>query len=379
MEKVNIAFICPDIGIDFGRSRVIHYIISNLNLNNQEYSIYIITNRESNLDEFKKFNINIEYIPISLVRRNPVKFIVSFIKLFSIIKSKKIQLFHSHHRYSDLLLSFISKVISIKTLTTVHSFTFGFRQLSYSLDKIICVSNEVKNHLINEFNISHKKVKVVFNGISNPNIGIHNNNYNNFTVICVGRFDFDKGQDILIKAFEIIWQYKVKINLVLIGEYSPNFIKYAKKNNYQLSQKFKYDFKELLDRNSKRIKVLSSKSTPWEEISKAHVVVIPSRIESFGLVALEAGMLSRCVIAANTGGLKEIINDGENGLLFEPENHNDLSEKILYLYNNNNLIKEFGKNLNRVVQTKYTVEIMMRKYIEVYHELINSCNDKFRD
>ncbi|MCB9217971.1 MAG: glycosyltransferase family 4 protein [Ignavibacteriales bacterium] len=376
MEKINIVFICPDIGLDFGRSRIVHQIVANL-IKNNKYEITLVTNKNSNLDEYKNFNIKIEYIPISINGRNPIQFSIALLKFISLLRTNKIQIIHSHHRYSDLLVYVSSKFVKVKTLTTVHSYTFGFNKFSYALDRIICVSNDLKKHLENEFKISSEKLKVIYNGISQPSFKIEKNENtqikkDKITVLCVGRFDFDKGQDILINAFEKIWETEERINLVLVGEYSPNIIKYALKNNDEIRKKFRLNFEKLLDQNHKKIRLLTSKSTPWEEISKADIVVIPSRIETFGLVALEAGMSGKCVVASNIGGLREIVNENKNGLLFEKENFNELSEKIFYLYENQNLIHKYGTELLKDIMDKFTIQIMMKKYIEIYNKLLQN-------
>ncbi len=122
--------------------------------------------------------------------------------------------------------------------------------------------------------------------------------------------------------------------------------------------------------NSANIDLVKSETTPWEEIEKADIIVIPSRIESFGLVAIEAGAMGKCVLASNTGGLKEIIISGENGLLFESENVEDLYNKLIYLYKNSKLIKSFGEELRRDVEKKFTVKVMQKKYLKIYSDIV---------
>lgn len=372
MENINLAVICPDLGLDFGRSRVVFQIVSNF-ASNTNYNVTLITNKKSNLNELKNHNLKIKYIPISIVGRNPINFLLALVKFIIIIRSEKIKLVHSHHRYSDLLVYFVSKFVKIKTLTTVHSFTFGYHLFSYPLDRVICVSYDLKKHVEVEFKVDAEKLKVIYNGISKPIISTEKKNNTNFennelTVLCVGRFDYDKGQDILLRAFKKIWKLDLKICLELIGEYSPNVIKYAKKNNDKIRKKFIAQFEKLVNDNCNRIKILSSSSTPWNEIDEADIIVIPSRIETFGLVALEAGILRKCVIASNTGGLKEIIHNHENGILFESENISELTEKILYLFENQHLITEFGAKLNKDVLNKFNNKIMIEKYLQIYNE-----------
>lgn len=60
----------------------------------------------------------------------------------------------------------------------------------------------------------------------------------------------------------------------------------------------------------------------------ADVLVMPSLREAFGLVALESMACGLPVIASRTGGLAELINDGENGILVDPDNIDEITKEI---------------------------------------------------
>jgi glycosyltransferase involved in cell wall biosynthesis len=69
-----------------------------------------------------------------------------------------------------------------------------------------------------------------------------------------------------------------------------------------------------------------------ELINTATIVVMPSRWkEPFGLVALQGSQMARPVVATRTGGLQEIIDDGETGILFERDDHEACTKAILSL------------------------------------------------
>ncbi len=370
MEEINIGIICPDIGIDFGRSKVIFNMIYYLCNNKPDYSLVLITNKESILTDYQNLKIKTKFIPISLSKRNFYNFFKSIFSLYRIIKINKLDIVHSHHRYSDLILSIVNVFGIVKTISTVHSFTMGYKYLSYRLEKIICVSYAVKKHLINEFHVSKEKLTVIYNGVTILNSSTlisesYKEKDKNFNIICIGRFDFEKGQDILLYSLERIWKSNNKIFLTLVGDFSKNIVKVKEKNKIE----FKTKFKLLFSKNSKYIRKITSSQTPWKEIAKSDLVIIPSRIETFGLVAIEAGLMSKCVIASNVGGLKEIIHNGKNGILFESGNIEQLSNKILYLYNHRDQIKTLGINLHKDVEQRFTIESMMDDYIVEYKSL----------
>ena len=78
-------------------------------------------------------------------------------------------------------------------------------------------------------------------------------------------------------------------------------------------------------------------------IERAAVVVVPSMGEGFGMVALEAMERARPVIAAEIGGLGELVRDGETGLLVPPGVAEPLRDAILQLAGDLHLARRFGE------------------------------------
>ena len=101
------------------------------------------------------------------------------------------------------------------------------------------------------------------------------------------------------------------------------------------------------------VKFIGSK--PHNELpyyySAADVVVLPSVYESFGLVILEAMACGSLVVASRVGGLKYLIKDGENGLLFESGNSFELSEKIWIGLHNRYLKNKLKNNASKYSHT----------------------------
>lgn len=79
-------------------------------------------------------------------------------------------------------------------------------------------------------------------------------------------------------------------------------------------------------------------------IRQADIVIVPSLYETFGNVALEAMSCAKPVIASNTGGLSDLIEDKINGLLVKPNDIFDLRKKVQYLLKNPIACKNMGKN-----------------------------------
>lgn len=111
--------------------------------------------------------------------------------------------------------------------------------------------------------------------------------------------------------------------------------------------------------------------------AQSDICVVPSEwAEPFGLIAIEAMALGKVVIASKIGGLKEIIQDSENGILFEPKNSKELAEKMNMLLDNPRLRATLGNKAKETVVKNYTWEIIVnRHYIPLIENLLSRRNN----
>jgi glycosyltransferase involved in cell wall biosynthesis len=103
---------------------------------------------------------------------------------------------------------------------------------------------------------------------------------------------------------------------------------------------------------------------------QASVFVMPSLEEAFGVVFLEAMASGVPVIGTRVGGIPELINDGENGLLVNPDDPQDLSQALLMLLESCALQEQLGEAGKRRAQ-QFDVDRMMRCTYEVYEDVLS--------
>lgn len=101
----------------------------------------------------------------------------------------------------------------------------------------------------------------------------------------------------------------------------------------------------------------------------ADIELVCSRSEAFGRVTIEAMLSMNPVIGANTGGTKELIIDGYNGLLYKSGDYIDLAEKIKYLIDNNDKIGIMGENAFSFALENFTAERNAEEIYKIYSEL----------
>ena len=103
----------------------------------------------------------------------------------------------------------------------------------------------------------------------------------------------------------------------------------------------------------------------------ADVAVLPSvdASEAFGLTLVEAMACARPVVATNLPGVRSVVSDGQNGLLVNPKDADDLASKIHYLLANPAVGQQFGQAGRRKVEQQYDWRIIGKQLDELYHKL----------
>ena len=108
-----------------------------------------------------------------------------------------------------------------------------------------------------------------------------------------------------------------------------------------------------------------------DEYSKADVVVVPSEIyESFSYTVAQGMACGKPVIGSNIGGIPETLNNGKAGILFKPGNIGDLTEKIEFLFLNDNKRKDYANKAREHVVNNYSIEVLGPKYEGYYQSLM---------
>jgi glycosyltransferase involved in cell wall biosynthesis len=139
-------------------------------------------------------------------------------------------------------------------------------------------------------------------------------------LVVVGRLAARKGQDTAICATALVRQAGFDVTLTLVGDGYPGYEDHVEGLHALAASEGVSD-----------VTVFAGFQDPAPYVRDADVVLVPSRVEPFGLVAVEALLLGRAVVAAKVGGLREIVRDGETGLLVEPGDPRALADAIIRL------------------------------------------------
>ena len=175
-------------------------------------------------------------------------------------------------------------------------------------EKIIAVS-EHQAEALRKFNPRYSgKVTTIPNltdvaGIQEKSLALTREQFDTtkFNIVSVGRVSHEKGMDLAVKACaELVTEGNDNIRWWIVGD-GPAM------------QEVKKMIKEL--HMEEYVITVGMQKNPYPYIRQADLYVQPSRFEAFGLTILEAMILGKAVLATDTMGAHEIINDGKNGLI----------------------------------------------------------------
>jgi len=259
---------------------------------------------------------------------------------------------------------FYTFILNIKTITIIHGSDAvvinKLKKLIYNYyliknHKIVTVSNYTKNVLLRYFKstLIKKKIKVVFNGFSKKKLNILNKKFSKriskkkIIISCVANAIPRKNILFLIDVFrELNFKHPGKYYLIIAGGFGPD----TNKIQYSIKQ---YGLKnEILFKQN----LLNSEISTILKLSKFFCLFgkeVNREFEGFGIVFIEAMFTKNVILSSNHGGIKNIIQNGENGYLFEIKKR-DVIKKII------KKIEFFSKNKKerkKIVDKAYTFSL----------------------
>ncbi|MCB9894461.1 MAG: N-acetyl-alpha-D-glucosaminyl L-malate synthase BshA [Planctomycetes bacterium] len=236
---------------------------------------------------------------------------------------------------------------------------FGIRKS----DGVTSVSNELKERVIETIDCGAQDIEVIPNFVDTqrfttdccPDKRGHLAAPDEKIVMHVSNFREVKRPQDVIKAFEIASRQK-KARLVMIGD-GPD-MGACKELARELGVFDRCTFAGTYD-------------AIWELLPQADVFFLPSEYESFGLSALEAMACAVPVVASNTGGLPEVVEDGVSGFLHKPGDTAAMAESIRKLITNEPLAKKMGEAARETAVSRFRREALLPVW-EAYYERIMS-------
>jgi len=166
------------------------------------------------------------------------------------------------------------------------------------------------------------------------------------------------GPDTLLHAIAIVRNYipNLEVNLAGEGEMKSDLEKIIKDSNLE---------------SIVNLVGFINNSDIYEFIRKHHLLVMPSRQESFGVSALEASAVGRPVIATNVGGITEVVIDNKTGIIVKSNDIKELADAIIKLCSEPSRMVEMGQAGHEFVKNNYDWDNSLNRMISIYREILN--------
>ncbi len=187
------------------------------------------------------------------------------------------------------------------------------------------------------------------------------------TVLFVGRFDRLKGADVVLEAFNILAKRRKKLTLQFCGP-DAGF-----KDDSGVRVSFAHYVAKTISDPSIRARVKNYGQLQPAEIAglrkRAGVTVMASRWEAFGYVVLEAMSCGVPFVGTKTGGVPELIQHQQNGLLAVPGDATSLAQQIQCLLDSPQLAKRLGEQAVKDARKRYSPQLVAQATLDYYREV----------
>ena len=273
-----------------------------------------------------------------------------------IIKKNDISIVHTHHRmaafYIRLLKLVHPKLIHVYTAHNVFKDKLPLYGFALKNAKSVAVGEAVNKNLKEDVGITDSRV--IYNGVVLKETDDQVDeiiSYGGIKLGCIARLSEQKGLTYLLDAMSLLTIKDIRLFIVGEGELREELENKVKELNLQDSVIFLGYRKDIV-----------------ECINSFDFCVLPSVFEGFGLVAIEAFMNCKTLVATDIPGLNEVVTS-ENGILVPAKDSAALASAIDKLSTDATLRQELASQGKKDYENKFSYPLFLESYRELYREL----------
>lgn len=225
---------------------------------------------------------------------------------------------------------------------------------------VVVLSTRMKEYLVaHHFSLPH--VQLIPNGVDIARFMLTSaqlpSDEETPAVICVSRLSYEKGIDVLLQAWHIVYAQAPQARLIIVGSgpLQPQLEQMAGALGITESVEF-----------------AGLQHDVVAQLQRGRVAVLPSRIEGMPNALLEAMACSRACVATRVSGSEDLLQHEINGLLVEPEDYQSMAKELLRLLFDPALAQKYGQTARATVERSYSIERVVDMYAELYQNVTGS-------
>lgn len=302
-----------------------------------------------------------------------------FYNIRKFIKRHHVDILHCHGYKADIYGYLASLNTKVKVISTLHGWLSGSLLMSlyehidyifykYFIDRIITVSLAYQHRIV-EMGVSSEKVLTIPNAInqddfrSSGNPMEFKNKLNippaNKVVGIVGRLAREKAHEVFIESCSQIASRMSDVTFLIIGE------------GYRMNELKNMVTMRGLDQ---RVIFTGYQDNITSIYNALDIVVLTSITEGLPVSLLEASAMGKPIVSTDAGGASEIVINEMNGYIVPLNDSDAVTERIITILSNNDLALALGANGKKVIQERFTPEIVCEKTVQLYQDLLGRYN-----
>lgn len=327
------------------------------------------------LVQAKEAHIPVETFPLPGISGFPLGTIQTLSRLKKWIKSNNLDLIHANSQRTAAYAALIARTTKTPYIFHDHELIplgWGHHFIGRSAARIITVSEEGKKR----YGSTTYPVECIYNGIEVPDITnlrnpgdvrdeFHISPYAPLLIIA-GRMIADKGHMDLIHAMQSVLKEVPETRLIIVGG-----AKLSETDEYENELKRSVISMGL----DKSIYFTGFRDDLMSLFNAADIVVHPALKDNLATVVIEAMALEKPVISTRTGGIKEIISSGEDGILIGPGDNIALAEAIISLLGDSDKRGELGRKAAKTVHERFAVSRYADQISRIYQQVIEGLSN----
>jgi glycosyltransferase involved in cell wall biosynthesis len=296
-------------------------------------------------------------------------------RMLNICRRERVTVWHGHDYKTNALGIVLRRFWPMRLVTTVHGWVQYTNRtpLYYWIDRrclpyyelVLCVSQDLYDRCL-ECGVPAERCVLIENAIDTDEFQRRIDRadgkrrlrlpMDRFMIGAVGRLSAEKGFDILIRAVERLTHAGSDVGLVIVGDGDES-----------------QNLRDLIAerRLGERVQLLGYRADVAEIYQALDVFALSSYREGLPNVLLEAMAFEVPVVATRIAGIPDLVHDGDNGLLVNPGDVDDLATAIMRLHGDAAFRLRLGAAARRTIEERYSFRERMNKIAQLYDRLLN--------